>query len=194
MRYSGRRAIVDLDDTLGGLRYVLMDVMKEKTGLYVHWSEWNILSMEAIYGMTNEQFLDIAYHEKLLEKSRPHPEASSFMKRLSDAGLEIIILTARSWHPRAKRMTENWLELYDIPYDEVIVTSLEDDKSDYIRHMDNVLLTIDDSTRHCNGYARLQNRPEFVFAYSMPWNEDDLDESVIRVCSLENIYNHIEGL
>lgn len=194
-RYSGKTAIIDLDDTLGGLRFVLEDHMNEMMGQTKKWGDWSRLDIEEIYGITNDHFLEVAGQHKLLEKSRPHPEASAGMQMLRQSGLNLTVLTARSWHPRAELMTSNWLNLYDIPFDEIVVCSIEDDKADYIRHMDNVLLTIDDSIRHCNSYAQMEcNRPEFVFAYDMPWNREALHESVIPVKSLFELQQHIEGL
>lgn len=188
------KAVVDLDDTLGGLRYVLMDTMNSIMGTDIHWADWNVLRMEDIYGITNDEFLTIAEKHMILERSRPHREAREFMQRLRAEGIETTILTARSWHPRADSMTEHWLALYDIPYTELAVCDLEYDKSNYIRHMDNVLFTVDDSARHCLRYADAQpNRPKHVFAYDMPWNRN-LPDDIIRVGNLNRIFDYIEGL
>lgn len=193
--HSGKVAIIDLDDTLGGLRHVLTDYLNEMTGKRQHWTGWTKLDVESIYGITNDSFLEIAGEKKLLEKSRPHPEAASFMTRLMAAGLHVTVLTARSWHPRASAMTKNWLDLYEIPFHDIVVCSIEDDKADYIRHMDNVLFTVDDSVRHCNTYAAMtENRPDYVFAYDMPWNRKVVDETVIPITNLHQVEKYIEGL
>jgi hypothetical protein len=57
-------------------------------------------------------------------------------------------------------------------------------------------LTIEDSPTQSNNYARMEtNKPEYVFAYHMPWNTGDvLDKSVIRIDSLHDVTQHIEGL
>jgi len=193
--HSGKRAIIDLDDTLGGLRFVIEDHMNMITGTDKKWTDWKRLDVEEIYDITNDKFLEIAGHQYLLEKSMPHSDARYGMKLLKDAGLQLTILTARSWHRRPEYMTQRWLELYDIPFDDIVVCAIEEDKADYIRHMDNVLFTIDDSPRHCNSYAQMtHNRPEYVFAYEMPWNQSGLHESVIPVKTLFEFSLHIEGL
>ena len=116
------------------------------------------------------------------------------MRRLRDAGIETTILTARGWHPRGAEITKSWFELYDIPYTDIQVCQLHECKSDYIRRMDNVLFTIDDAKSHCNKYnAMAENRPEFVFAYAMKWNEG-VDDGVIRINNLHDVGNYIEGL
>ena len=193
--HSGKRAIIDLDDTLGGFRFVLEEHMNVLMDTDKRWQDWKRLDVEEIYGITNDKFLEIAGHQHLLEKSRPHYCASAGMKLLKKAGIQLTILTARSWHRNPEYMTQRWLELYDIPFDDIVVCSIEDDKADYIRHMDDILFTIDDSLRHCNSYAQMtHNRPEFVFAYDMPWNQSGLHESVIPVKSLFELQLHIEGL
>ena len=117
------------------------------------------------------------------------------MRWLVERGIVVKFLTARSWHPRAEAMTADWLRRHKICFDEIIVCSIEDDKADYIRHMDNVLFTVDDSVRHCNNYSAMpDNRPEFVFAYEMPWNRNVVDQNVIPIKDLFEIQNHIEGL
>lgn len=195
MSLRGKHAVIDLDDTLSGLRYPLMDTMNRLKNKNIHWEKWGVLDIEQLYGITNDEFLLIAGENFLLERSQPHPEAREFMYKLHNAGLETTILTARGWHPRAKEMTQNWLNLYDIPHTQIVVCNLECTKADYIRHMDNVLFTIDDSPRHCNGYSTMElNRPEYVFVYDMPWNITNLESDVIRIKNLEEISNHIEGL
>jgi uncharacterized HAD superfamily protein len=187
-----RHAIVDLDDTLGCLREVLMETMNHRFKTTVHWDSWGQLSMEALYGITNDHFLEIALETQLLERSRPHQEAREFMYALFDADVTVEVLTARSWHPRAKLMTESWLGLYDLPYSKVTVCALEDDKASYIRNTPNVILTVDDSVRHCNSYATMtKNRPTNVFVYDMPWNQNKIDSSVIRINNLQQILEYM---
>lgn len=194
MPLESRKSVIDLDDTLGGLRYVLMETMTRVAGKEVHWSKWDILSMDYVYGITNDEFLEIAQETMLLERSVPHPEAREFMYRLFDADIETTILTARAWHPRARAITEHWLGLYNIPYTNLVLCGLDESKTDYISRMENVLFTVDDSKRHCNGFAALtHNRPKFVFTYDMPWNTN-VDEGVIRIKNLLEVGNYIEGL
>lgn len=195
MSLRGKHAVIDLDDTLSGLRYPLMDTMNRLSGKNIHWENWGFLDIEQLYGISNDEFLDIAGEHFLLERSHPHPETRDFMFKLHEAGVETTILTARGWHPRAKEMTRDWFNLYDIPHTQIVVCDLECKKADYIRHMDNVLFTVDDSTRHCNGYHTMEvNRPEYVFVYDMPWNTANLEPGVIRIKNLHDISNHIEGL
>lgn len=195
MKLAGKTAIIDLDDTLASLRDVVMESLNELTGRNSHWSTWEELKVETLYGLEGvDTFLEIAHEQKLLEKSRPHPETVSFMHRLFDGGISTTILTARGWHPGAERITRHWLGLYGIPYNSLKVCQLHECKADYIRHTKNVLFTIDDSMKHCNAYnAMKKNRPEFVFAYAMKWNEG-VDDGVIRINNLHDVGNYIEGL
>lgn len=189
---SGMTAVLDLDDTLASLRDEVMVEFNALTGKNLHWSDWEVLRVEALYDV--DDFLGVAFEKKLSERSRPHPETLSFTRRLRDAGINTTILTARGWHPRAEEMTRHWLGLYDIPYTDLKVCQLHECKTDYIRHMDNVLFTIDDAKTHCNNYnAMTVNRPKFVFAYAMKWNEG-VNDGVIRINNLHDVADYIEGL
>jgi hypothetical protein len=171
-----------------------METLNIVTGKELHWSEWTTNHVEPLYGITNDEFLDIAAQFKFMERSLPHPEAVEFMHRLDEAGLEIVILTARAWHPRAHAITSGWLNMHGLIHHRVEVCGIFDNKADYIRHMDNVLMTIDDSQTHCNRFnAMATNRPEHVFAYGMPWNVN-VDPGVIRINSMQDVHNYIEGL
>lgn len=184
-------AILDLDDTISDLRQNLMETVAVLKGKNVHWKDWDILSMEHIYGITNDEFLEIALHTNMLERSLPHLWAARFTEELVARGYEIHILTARSWHPRGTEITRHWLGLWGIQYHKLTLCGLEYDKANYIRDMDNVAFTLDDSLRHCNSYARMQeNRPEQVFVYDMPWNTT-ADPSAIRVKDYWEVLQHI---
>lgn len=192
MTWACKRVIIDIDDTLSNLREEVMVEFNAMTGKNRHWSDWEVLKVEQLYGV--DDFLGPAYKSKLLERSRPHAETLEFMTRLALTGVEINILTAREWHPRAYDITTSWLHLYGIPYDHVMVCGLSDCKAAYIQKMKDVLFTIDDSKSHCNNYAAMsKNRPEFVFAYAMPWNTG-VNDGVIRIDNLNDVFTHIEGL
>jgi hypothetical protein len=186
------RAVLDLDDTLGSLRDVAMPVLNSISGKNVHWSEWDILDVEYLYGI--DCFLTVAEEHKLLEAVVPHPEASSFMCKLFDAGIHTTILTARKWHHRGKRITEHWLGLHNIPYNDLVLCEVPECKADYVRDMEDVLFVVDDSLRHCNAINALgMRRPEFMFSYAMPWNKN-VDDGVIRIKNLHDVGTYLEGL
>ena len=191
MRHAGKRAVVDLDDTLGYFRREVMEALNSITNTKSHYSDWTTNVAENNYPITD--FLDIVYKLKLSEKARPHPEAAAFMNFLRVSGVEVTVLTARGWHPNAEEISRTWLNDNRIHFDNLIVCGLEECKADYIRNMDNVLLFVDDSQKHCNAVNALgDKRPEFVFSYAMKWNEN-VDEGVIRISDLNETLQHLGG-
>lgn len=193
--HEGYTVILDLDDTVANMRYPLQRIMNEHTGLDLHWQNWKSLTAEDVYGVSSEEFFDIAIRESLVTRMLPHDDSEDFLWRLRDAGVTINFLTARSWLPDAQEVTEEWLKYHELQFDNVIVCNVEDNKYDYIQGMEKVLFVVDDSVRHCNGYnAMTVNRPEFVFGYTLPWNKNKMDEGVIQIGSLDDIGYHIKGL
>lgn len=192
-RYEGYRAAIDLDDCMASMREPLHHMLNEESGLQLHWSDWEKLHVESLYGVTSDRFFELALQERLIERMEPHAEAVEFMTRLADAGIHATVLTARGWHPRGLTVTEGWLRNWGIPFTEVVVCGVQDVKADYIQDMDKLLFTVDDSSRHCNQYSSGANKPEYVFAYEMPWTLD-LDGNVIKIQNLMEIMQHIEGL
>lgn len=192
---SKHHAILDLDDTMASMREPLHHILNEESGKDLHWSQWDSVMADVLYGVSGERFFELALQHRLIEKMEPHKETRQFMEHLSDIGVETTILTARGWHPRGLTVTEGWLRYWDIPYSRVKICELADTKADYIQDMDKVLFTVDDSSRHCNGYARSANRPHHVFAYDMPWTKHglDTDQGIHTIKNLWDIVEIIEG-
>lgn len=193
MRYSGYNVVLDLDDCMASMREPLHHILNRMSGKNLHWTEWHQLHVESLYGITSDQFFNLAVESELLEIMKPHPEAAAFTHRLRAAGIKSTILTARGWHPLGESLTKHWLASYGFVYDTLEVCNVTCVKADYIRDMDKLLFTVDDSSRHCNQYITSDNKPEYVFAYMMPWTLG-LNEGVIPINSLDEIGNHIEGL
>lgn len=191
----GRAAIIDLDDTLGALREVLAESLSKEVGQPIDWRTWKHHHISDSFGISQERFLEMLIDGRLLETMPPHSEARDFMSGLGELGVRRIILTARGWHPRAKDITESWLNAHGIPYDEVLTCSLTESKAEYIQRMEeNVLFTVDDSASHCNGYASLKSKkPDFIFAYEMPWTRHHLNnECIVPIGNLNEIFDYIK--
>lgn len=194
--YSGFTAVIDLDDTLLDMRTTLMGVLNEHTGLDLHWKNWQSLTAEEVYGVSQKDFFKVTTEKKVIERMQPHPEAQRFLFNLKFRGLKVVLLTARSWHPNGAAVTKKFLRDQQLPYDELIVCDVESHKYEYItEQMGPVLFTVDDSVRHSNGFnAMEERRPHYVFGYSHPWNAGTWNEGVIEIGSLDDIGSHIQGL
>ena len=84
------------------------------------------------------------FHPEDILKVKPRPKIIKIMKALKQKGYKILIFTRRdACGKNAKKLTEQWLKKWDIPYDELITNKphfdiLIDDRA-YNPHQSNFI-------------------------------------------------------
>lgn len=187
-----KRAILDLDDTLGDMRSAICSEFNKKYNKSFHWKVWQSFGAESIYGISREEFFETLIQRHVIERMKPHPESAEFVNKLSRNGYTVSILTARKWHPDADNITREWLDKNNIFVDEVVICDTLDSKQDIVSsNYELVDFTVDDSILHCNGYAGCKNVSK-VFIYDMPWNRCDCEDfGAIRIKNLNEIFREL---
>jgi 5'(3')-deoxyribonucleotidase len=183
-----KTAVFDLDDTLSNLKEAIMPVMIQKSGINVHWSEWRSHNIDKTYGLTTPQFFDMIREHQIFENSKPLERAKEVVKQLKYDGFNIVIVTARGWHERGKEVSENWLTNNGIPFDEVFVTDLNQNKTEVLDHLDSVEFVVDDRYKNCLDFL-LSGKVKRTFLVDSPWNRADHQRhpDIIRITSLDEI-------
>jgi uncharacterized HAD superfamily protein len=187
-------AIIDIDDTIADMRTPICSMLNSMMNTSLSWNEWYTLDVQKLYGISRGDFLTALRDNEIIEKMVPHHNTLKFMEELKNAGYFISLLTARGWHNNGTHVTKQWLNEYNIPFDELIVCGITEDKSDIVsKHYKHIEFTVDDSLSHCRNYV-LNDKIKDVFVYDMPWNRrDDIEDSrAIRVDCLEQIQKELQ--
>lgn len=188
-----KTVVIDIDDTLGDMRNPMSDMLNRYSNKNLHWNSWNEFRTEHLYGIGYDEFLVLLRDNNIIENMKPHDESVQFMHTLADMDYRTVLLSARNWHDNAADITKDWLELHNIPYDELIICNIGDNKSDIISNICNdIKFVVDDSIAHCMEYAENKNI-EKVFVYDMPWNRaGNIDEKRInRIYNLNQIMENL---
>lgn len=191
--------IVDLDDTLGDLKNPMMEALKSATGKDIHWSKWDSFDVPSLYGITQQDFLNICINENILEKVIIHDSSYKFLNDLHKLNYYTVLITARGWHPQGKEITKKWVADHNLDIDELIVVEIDQSKTDVITKFDNIIFSIDDRIKHCREYIQ-SGLVKHVLVYDAPWNShmtkwnpfwkgDDYHE---RIYDLHEIIDHVD--
>lgn len=184
-------AIVDVDDTIADLKQELMHALDRETGKSVHWSKWTGMNVERLYGLSFQEMFDTMIKHNVIDKLSPHSEAKEVLDRAKSLGTEIIIVTARGWHPSGKESTIKWLQNHKIPFDEVITVPIPGCKVDAIKKFGKVSLAVDDNVKHVDAFQK-SGIVENVYLYATPWNEKVSRTRFNRINSLHKILESLE--
>lgn len=130
--------------------------------------------------------------EKFAKKLKPLEDASYYIKKLKEDGNEIYIITGRNngEYTNPYRLTEEWLEQYNIFYDKLIFTDTHDkhEKSEVCIE-NNVDLMIEDSVR-----ISLDLIDNGIKVYTMNTRYNQTEQNLERVSKWEEIYEKISKL
>lgn len=182
-------AVLDLDDTLIDLKTTLMDGLNFHYGYNLHWSEWVLGQVQNYYGISHSEFQDVVIERMQLFKDiKPLPHARDFLRDLRVHNFHIAIVTARDgFIPNAYEKTKEYLEKYDLMYDELITTK-GGQKVDKTRHLGTIEFVLDDSETNCLQFAEC-DFVKNVFLVDTPWNKKL--KGVERIYTLYQVFHKL---
>ena len=152
---------LDIDDTICNTHFILMKYAYQynsengnKTLL-----KYNTNDFSKIFGWSSgevELFFK-KYYLKALEEIEPKFDVKEVLEKLRKDGHEIILITIRNdkecaGKNEAYRITEKWLQKFEIPYDELYVEVF--DKKDFCSK-NNIDVFMDDSEKNCLSVSKL---------------------------------------
>lgn len=163
-----------LDGTTTHLKYCNLvtgkNIKKEEIEQFhiYHYYNWTMQDFEKVY----EQ-----YGSHMHEESLPLPHAIETIKELKKNN-RITFMTARP--EKYRLVTENWLNKYNIPFDQLIMT--EGKLNRFIKEGGDIL--IDDSPHYAEQFS-INKLPMIIMDY--PYNRSMFGETIIRVSSWKEI-------
>lgn len=181
----------DVDDVLVETSPLTEASLRQLTGKSIPIDSWPHHHFVEIYELDaagKAAMLRAWTEERLLESAKLRPGVAEAMDRLSGAGFELALITARDWHPQGERITWEMAEAHKLPVSQVVVMAFEDAKADVLRRMGaRVDGFVDDTARHVSGCLE-QGWKAFVMSH--PWNaRHDLP---FRVDSLSEFADHFD--
>ena len=159
--------VLDLDDVLANLRESLYRILSAATGIDLHWRNWAHYDLRIHYAIDEARLNDVLIAEQALEVCEPEQDAALMTRTLVELGFEIVIVTARGWHPRAQSVTSSWLAAHAIHYDHLTVVPLQGNKLQALDSYSNIRLAVDDHPSHVLRY-QAAGIPTLVM--DRPWN------------------------
>jgi hypothetical protein len=161
--------LVDLDDTLIDLKEPMKWAMDSETGKDIPWQNWDHFDVPSIYGLSQDEFLELCIRHKVLENAIIHSQSHRFLQDLNNLGYYTVLITARGWHPQGKEITEQYIIDHNLEVDELILVGVDESKAELARKFGNIKFTIDDRMKHCREYMK-SGIVENVLLYDAPWN------------------------
>lgn len=153
-------AVLDLDDTILDLETPLTEVFPVIT----HWKDSERYK-------NRSKILNSIFDNDLLINLKAFSKALDFINDLRNNNIQIVLITARAWHPNAEEITRTNLEKNNIIFDDLIICELNKNKGEFLNKNDRYILSIEDNPyNHMNlkfsGVERPYCRITEAFSYN----------------------------
>jgi 5'(3')-deoxyribonucleotidase len=175
--------VLDLDDTLCDFKEPMYAELQKRTGIDLHWENWDTYFLSHRFQMSPEDFCNIIIEAGVLDRLEPYSKTLETLTTAKDAGYNVSIVTARSYHPEALKITQDWLAKYKLPYDELHISQHGISKTEYVKHYEDIKLFVDDRTENCEDFLKLKSC-EKVRLFDMPWNKKSGIEKISSICEV----------
>ena len=165
------KIVLDCDDVLSNAREPFAEVIShlvQRTVSHTEWEQWDDLIHQN--DLTFDDLTPRVLETNVLENMDPEHGAAVVTNMLKLLGFEIIILTARGFHPDGHKITEDWCHQHKIKFDEIIVVHPDDCKAEKIKDLGEVFIYVDDNGSHVAAAGVLDN-VEHAIVMNMPWNQ-----------------------
>lgn len=161
----------DLDDVLCNFMDSFRQAVNKSQGTSVVYEEITDYTKHHSFFGCAEYPHQVLIRGQTLENCLPLAGSKEVLAELKERGYRVIIITARSWHPDGYRVTSEWLEKHDIPYDELHLTDPHKGKMGAYELYEKIDFHIDDSPMN---YRDAERSPHVVTPVVMqcPWNRE----------------------
>ena len=185
---------LDIDDTICNTHFVLMKYAykynKENDNKKL--LKYNTNDFSKIFGWNKDEVNSFfkTYYLEALKEIEPKYNVKEVLNNLRTKGHEIIFITIRNdnecgGHNEANRITKEWLEKYEIPYDKLHVGIFDKKAFCKENHID---VFIDDSEKNCISVSELGIK---TFIAMNSFNLEFSSEKVTNIYSMRDFYNEI---
>ncbi len=192
-----KRIGLDIDDTICNTHFVLMKYAfkynKEHGDKPL--LKYNTNNFGEVFGWSAEEVNDFfrTYYLDALKEIEPKFNTKEVLDKLRNEGYKIIFITVRNDREfaglgEARRITLEWFEKYEIPYDELHV-DIQDKKS--FCEENDIDIFIDDSVRTV---TNVKDIGIDTFIAMNDFNLDFTDDNITNVYSMNDFYNKVHEL
>lgn len=103
------------------------------------------------------------------------PGIQDAFAQFADHGIQVNIITARSWHPEAETVTQQTLEAHGLIFNKVYSIHYGMSKGEVIKnHAVNPIAFVEDTVHHCHNVRH--ECPELpIWLIAQPWNIGNTD-------------------
>ncbi len=188
---------LDIDDTISNTHFILMKYAFQYN--LEHGNQplrkYNTNNFSEVFGWTSEEVNDFfkTYYLEALKEIEPKFNVKEVLSKLRAEGHQIIFITVRNdrecaGEKEAQRITLEWLNQYEIPFDELHV-DIQDKKAFCQENKIDVFM--DDSIRTVTAVKTL-GIPTYIAMNT--FNLDFKDNDIINIYSMSEFYDNIKKL
>jgi FMN phosphatase YigB (HAD superfamily) len=187
-------AVFDLDDTLLDFKTQIMIAIQKEFNVRIHWKDWESYDLLSVYDLTIEEIMNAWIKHNCLENAIPLLYSNKILDVAKKMGYEIIIVSARNWHPNAREITEKWLDDYGFTYDELLLVKPSENKMSVLEKYDSFDFVVDDHIKNCIDFDK-SGKFNNIFMVDLPWNtnENISQTNIQRIYCLHDILNYLEN-
>lgn len=179
---------LDCDDVLASLAPTMSKVLEDATGISIHWKDWDSFNLTKRYNLDTNKFSEILICSECLNIIPPVDGARNVLNYLKRCGYEIVIISARNYHPLGKQITEQWLTKHALQFDKVFISGGQVKKSDICKQFGEIEAFVDDNIDNCIDMRDNTNCKQ-IFLKTMPWNVKDTQFD--RISSIDKLMNFL---
>lgn len=174
---KAKHVVLDLDETLADITTGWLQALKPVTGIHLTRADLTQYNMSSFFPQMNTtQMLANALQNRVLENATPLVNARLALQHLQNHDITVTILTARGWHPDAKRLTQRWLTKHQLPYSQLFIVPWGANKGQYLRQQvgHGIDAFIDD---HVDNVRQVKQALPGIntLLLDQPWNQKHTD-------------------
>lgn len=158
-------ALIDLDDTIFDLETKLTEAIPELRHNPPSWRPEN-----------KEMILNTIQERKILLSIEPRKHAVDLLNRIIERDIKIKFVTARAWLKHSHQITIDSLKRHGIPYDELIICDLDEDKTQFMNPDNDYVLSVEDNPD--NHLVLMKKIPNAYCIKSPGFNYDNIPNVV----------------
>ena len=157
--------------------------------------KYNTNNFGEVFGWSDEEVNNFfrTYYLDTLKEIEPKYNTKEVLTKLREEGYKIIFITIRNdreclGEGEAKRITIEWLNKYEIPYDELYV---DVQNKELFCKEHGIDIFMDDSIRTV---SKVKDLGITTFLAMNDFNLDFFDDNIINVYSMNDFYNKVKAL
>ncbi len=170
---------IDIDDVIADLSEVLHPCLSKRYSNITPVDQWSDFNLAKMFGFNYRSFLEHIIEDNLLLTANPIAGSVQALKMIKDSGAQIVLITSRGYHPNAMEVTKQWLDMHDIPYDDLIIVQEGETKAQASvnKYPNGFQYMIDDNVFNLK-HMKDANLTRKTVLIDRPWNQSEYDYKI----------------